>query len=363
MSPWYSTCEETNSLFSVNFKNLAVSRPQFLERQVMMGTRDGLHECGKITHSEQYPCSKAIAGHHDLETNHVVPSCRASSRRSAIGLNQEAVTLLKYGNEGKALEIFKCALRLVKTDLTTGSSSPQAAQSWVIRHNQQEQGAMLDAHQQQHQEPPLPPICSGPDLTVRLQSCRSRHKHLRLVQLPISKTLSINESLFLYSKAFTFQFSKLDDTSCLSAETLSSAIIYNMALVLHLKGIRTNSAVLLKKALDLYKMSTRLQEHDLSLVPGGTSTTLALSRSLMIACCNNMGQLAYLRFDQEQVQTMKGALLSLLTTPSSSSPPMVVEQHQLAQACFSLVLFDAEDMESFKTNLIFMNPPMTAPVA
>jgi hypothetical protein len=237
--------------------------------------------------------------------------------------------------------MLKCALRLLKTELSSDASQrpPQVRD---------------DAR-----EVTVSPL-SGAESS--LQSSRSFHQHLRTVPVPVfnSNTASINDSpLFLYSKVFTFQFSKLDDNDTLLAETLSAVIIYNIALTLNLKGIRTSSSTLLKKALDLYKMSMGLLQHDSQLL--ATST---VARSMAIACCNNIGHLAFLLLDYEQLQTMQCTLQKLLTTSFCSE--RIGQGHQesslIVEPC-TLFLFDAADWRGFTSNVLFMQAPAIAPAA
>ena len=130
--------------------------PQIYPSQIIMMTKKhGVHECSTIRRAEEYnyPSSKEattivqgniLCGHsgdHAVTTMNAVHDC--APRRAAIELNHEAVTLLRFGTEeGKALEIFKCALRLLKTQLVSSSEAPRggggrgrpSAQGW-INHN------------------------------------------------------------------------------------------------------------------------------------------------------------------------------------------------------------------------------------
>lgn len=343
-----------------------------------MTKKHGVHECSTIMHAEEYyyPSSKEattivqgniLCGHsgdHAGTTMNAVHDC--APRRAAIELNHEAVTLLRFGTEeGKALEIFKCALRLLKTELVSSSEARggrrrPSAQGWGNHNDKDPRDSQV-----------LPQFSSA---DLRLYSCHNHHKLSPIVAVPVSNRITrtasmtmLNDSpLFLYAKAFTFQFSNLDDhddKSCLSEEILSSVIMYNIALVLNLKGIRTNSSTLLKKALDLYKLSLDAIHHDSLL---GTSI---VSKSLATACCNNIGQLAYMLCDFEHAETMRCMLQTLfLLTTSSLQEVLNVEHEGVSLAATtgkssSLFLFEEVDMQGFESNLLFLYPPMTAPAA
>jgi hypothetical protein len=175
----------------------------------------------------------------------------------------------------------------------------------------------------------------------------------------------VDSPLFLYSKAFTFQFSKQDNleeevSGCLSAETLSAAIIYNIALIINLRGFRRNSSILLKKALDLYMMSMGLLQHESSLI-----WTTMVARSLAIACSNNTGHLALLLFDYEQAQSMQCTLQELLTTPFSLDLTAQEDEQDSSYVPdpYAMDLFEAADWQGFTGNVLFMQPPTTAPSA
>ena len=142
----------------------------------------------------------------------------------------------------------------------------------------------------------------------------------------------------------------------IDSESLSSTIIYNIAIVITLKGIRTNGSVLLKKAVDLFKLS-------LDLLPHPSQMQSSTTRCLSMVCWNNLAQIAYLLCEFDQVQTMRQMLETLLTEYFST---LSVEQEELARAGVSsspMFLFAEDEIQGFKASIMFMNPPNTAATA
>lgn len=326
----------------------------------MLG-RDGEddHDDGRECSSTQYlTCSAS--------TNTVPNSSRnlqyqndilCPVRYEALRMNHEAVKILMSGKgEEKALLILKLALARMKENLAFPSLQ-ETRRSSTTRISSK-------ASSSEHGEG-LKYMNTDTGL---LHSARNRNhlcNHLKMVPVSLSMTedsVCDSSSFFFYTKVFTFRRGSGNLVeinmlpSCLSSmiidsEILSSIIIYNIALTLTVKGLRTNNSMMLKRALDLYKLSLALQQQA-HIMP-----SLCI-KSLAIVCWNNLGHIAYLLGHFEHVQNMRRMLHTLLLTLPTH------EGEQTTDAAYdTLFLFDDMDIQGFKSNIMFMYPPKIAPAA
>jgi hypothetical protein len=273
-------------------------------------------------------------------------------RNAAIKLNHEAVILLKSGcEEDKAMEILKLGLTVVKSDLA-GAAPSQSLPKCQDDH--------LADSQEVQQRPPtnlLSPSCH----------CDKEERLARLVPIQVfhTKPLNEDEEFYLYRNAFIFDLSNIDETRCsplssmFDTEILSATIIYNLALALTTKAMRTNSSSLLRRSIRLYEMSMGLLNN---MVIGSRSNHVKersfpcdVAWNVAIACSNNLGQLAYLQGDYDQSQTMRSTLQYLLSKPLYACHESRLRSNRL--------LFTEADLRGFKSNIMFMSPPSLAPMA
>ncbi len=252
-----------------------------------------------------------------------------ASRRAAIRLNHEAVVLLRSGmDEEKAMDILKLGLGSVKSGISAAVSSAP---------NQLDQTS-----------------CSA---DRDRPSAPARQDYSQIVPVPVCTSNSCDDTFYLYANAFTFKRSTSEEShspSLVEAEMLSATIIYNIALALHIKAIRTNCTTHQRRSLRLYEMSMGLinnmimqqnENNDPSITP-------SCAMRLAIACSNNMALLAFVLCDFERSRDMLNTFQNLLSTSSASTNDQD----------FSLLFHDA-DIQGFKLNIMFMNPPTAAPAA
>jgi hypothetical protein len=179
----------------------------------------------------------------------------------------------------------------------------------------------------------------------------------------------------MYSKIFKFQLpaptsahpvdhARFSLSSIIDTRTLSSVVLYNMAFVLTMKGIRSNHISLFTKAMKLYDMSMGLQQTD-------SGSTSMFATSLTLACCNNIALLAYFQGDFAYAQKMRlflhGGLLATKSWRlhlSENVPSDDEEEHTNDNdAEIARFLMDDADIQGFNFNLVFMYPPRTAGAA
>jgi hypothetical protein len=170
-------------------------------------------------------------------------------------------------------------------------------------------------------------------------------------------------SLSLYTNAFVFDLSNFEDStyshpsSSVDSETLSAAIIFNLALALTMKALRTNSSDLLRRAMRLYEMCMELVRKIIANQEQTLSYELALT--VAIACSNNLGQLAYSQCENELGQNMRRTLQCLLSIPDSLS--LITDQDEASG--INRLLFSENDIQRFSLNVLFMHPPTSAATA
>lgn len=302
---------------------------------------------------------------HDDECGAGIDSSpRYPGRKAAIKLNHEAVTLLMSGSEeDKAMEILKLSLVYVKSDLaprSTPASSPPPASPKSPRSRD----CKDDQEQQRY------PVHKMQTLRCRHNDRPSRHSSMRAMPVHDNSILPFvkDASLSLYTNAFAFDLSNFEDSTCshpsssVDSETLSAAIIYNLALALTLKALRTNSSDVLRRAMRLYEMCMELVRK-IMMLPGHANQEETLSYELAltvaIACSNNLGQLAYSQCENELGQSMRRTLQCLLSIPDSLS--LITDQDE--SSGINRLLFSENDIQRFSLNVLFMHPPTSAATA
>lgn len=280
--------------------------------------------------------------------------CPPGRKNAAMMLNHEAVILLMSGSdEDLAMDALKLGLTHVKSDLASGTRSSRLSTTSSSQYHQD------TGHTHDNQEEGIQPSQGA-------RSAGDRSVVARIVPIPVHQTRPWNQEdgFYLYANAFTFDVSNLDETRCpplssmIDTEILSATIIYNLALALTTKAIRTSSPSLLKRSIRLYEMSMGLLNNIIMFQQ--RTTTLPEERNLpcdfvwniAIACSNNLGQLAYLQGDYALSQTMRSTLQYFLSAV-----------HESGGLRPSRILFSEMDMRGFKMNIMFMYPPTLAPMA
>ncbi len=276
-------------------------------------------------------------------------------RSDAVTLNHKAVLLLMSGSqEDEAIKVLKLGLSVMKTDLVANTSSA------CHQHLLAEQGGQ-----------------SLSSDTIRCFGSR-RHDPPQIMAVPVHRPRSVDDSFYIYAYAFTFQQSNQENSlsSMLEVDVLTATIIYNIALALNIKAIRTNCMTLQIRSLRLYEMCMGLLngliilEKNRNKVPPIISNIAIdvaneknrnkvppiisnIAIDVAKACCNNLANLAFLQGDFERSRTMMNTLQYLLALAPDYGE----------ESSSSSSVFQATDIQGFRLNIMFMCPPTTAEAA
>ncbi len=326
-----------------------------------------LYELDPVKHKSRHPDSQfpksaflqtmtnsrvlRIPGHHEIIHPHESSRSRAtnttypeihrcnlstfSGRTDAVTLNHKAVLLLMSGSqEDEAIKVLKLGLSLMKADLVSNTSSA----SNQINSAQQEGQSLSSATRRCHRS--------------------TRHYPRKIMAVPVHRPRSVDDSFYIYAYAFTFQQSNQEKSlsSMLEVEMLSATIIYNIALALNIKAIRTNCLTLQIRSLRLYEMSMGLL-NGLLMPEKNTNKGPHFISNIAVhvanACCNNLANLAFLQGDFERSRTMMNKLQYLLTLASNNGD----------ESSSSSSVFHETDIQGFRWNIMFMCPPTAAEAA
>jgi hypothetical protein len=212
----------------------------------------------------------------------------------AIELNNEGTSLLAGGEEELAITIFKSALALMK--------------SGICGHHIEE-----DAHE------------------TSLDTSSESVLHVSPVTFPCP---ALVEDYFIYSHALRVRSSGCSQKDM---DFLSSVIIFNMALLYNIRGIRANSSSLQNRGLQLYGMSLGLMEN--------LASKCLDSILLRVVCLNNMSQITFNQGDFEKARLMLNHLQYLMSRNPRTN------------------VFDENEVQGFMLNVMLMHPPTAAQAA
>jgi hypothetical protein len=221
----------------------------------------------------------------------------------AIKLNNEGTSLLVCGEEDLAITKFKSALGIMKRGLAEHQTRTQDSHDGSSDNSDGQMSCDCSPHFS-----PLKLTCPVPSLY----------------------------SSFVYSHALKVSRS-CDYLLDSDVNFLSAAIIFNMAMVYNVKGIRKNSANAQTRSLRLYEMCLVLLEN--------LNSSHVDSFLLRVACLNNMSQIAYEQGDFDSARLMLHNLQYLMS--------MNVKQN----------FFDEDDLHGFMLNVMLMDAPSAARAA
>lgn len=300
------------------------------------------------------------------EQDHVsggIDSPQSPGRNAAIKLNHEAVTLLMSGlEEDKAMEMLKLGLTYVRYDLVPTAPAPQPSLS---SQNRQDERFRFDGMGQRR--------CAVNE-TQTFMCRRKDHPERRFMVLSMPMSYGhharrmpfFNDAaeLYLYTNAFSFDPSNFDNSrhsppsGMIDAEILSATIIYNLALGLTMKAMRTNCSSLLRRSMRLFEVCIQLLRR-IIMLPRNDNEELhlpyELAVSVGVACSNNLGQLAFFQCDYELGQSMRRTLQCFLSMYDSL--PSIGGRESLSG---NASLFSESDLQRFSLNIMFMTYPPTS---
>jgi hypothetical protein len=220
-----------------------------------------------------------------------------------IQLNNDGTSLLVFGEEDLAIDKFKSALEIMKRGLA----------------KRQTRTGSQDSHHISSDKSDGPVSC---DSAPRLS--------------PLTLPCPVPEYSFVYSNAL--KLSRFCDYLVDSdIKFLSAAIIFNMAMVYNIKGVRESSAIEQTRSLRLYEMCLALLEN--------LNSRHMDSFLLRVACLNNMSQIAYEQGDFDGARLMLNNVQYLMS--------MNVKQ----------TFFDEDDLQGFMLNVMLMHAPSAARAA
>lgn len=319
----------------------------------------------------------------------------------AVQRNCEGVLLLKCGDKvEKAIGCFRQSLGCIPVEVAPVDHDDQSFLSSSSCH----QSTNEDFHHPRNHQARV----------VRsLQQDISNYDHYppppTILSVQIYKPKSIDDFFYVCTKAFLIQPPKFPEHGKNKKQVqqfgssevpyyppiLRAIVMYNLALTLHVKGIKTKCRSLQQQSLALYETSYRLL-HDtlLSLVPWNSNNhdhedseeyknghdtsnfrrrttnhchaeaTSYVIGSLLMACCNNMGHLAYyLRDDFGRSSRTMSNLEYLLSWMSANTNERTKNTTGSAATAFSFELLDHLDIRGFQWNVRFMYPSTNAAAA
>jgi hypothetical protein len=244
----------------------------------------------------------------------------------AVKLTNEGTRLLVLGREDRAINEFKTAHETMRKIGLSGrhpklaAAQPQDWQRACSSFGAQASSLLADrsAEQPQYASPvrlPSPPAATGGD----------------------------HSSFFVYSQALNVNISVGMDHGADTDTLISAIIIFNLALLYHLKGTREQNAASKHhaKSMRLYAMSLELLKN-----LNNSSSYHEDVVLLLVACWNNMSHISYEQADVDsallQLSELQWLLRMIDARPSH---------------------FTADDMDSFMLNGMFMHALLTARAA
>lgn len=322
--------------------------------------------------------------HHDLH------SCNLE----AIQLNNEGILLLM------SVEKVEYAICCFRQSLASIKKLEEVVPLNVDHHHHQSMLSWSCRESTNWAQPPPPPL---PQLISHQHEYYDAPPTI-LHPVQIYKPTVVDDFFYVCTKAFFIQPPSLDDQyhnhmhsgsegELASPELLRASVIYNMALTLHVKGIQSQCRRLQQQSLGLYVASYRLV-HD-SILPFNTNhsmktddtayyananndlnrtrikchteATSCMIGSLLMACCNNMGHLAYYLGDDfgRSWRTMSNLqyLLTWFFANMKNHTSNATGSGAANTTPFSCVLLDYADIKGFQWNVKFMYPPTNASAA
>jgi tetratricopeptide (TPR) repeat protein len=243
----------------------------------------------------------------------------------AVKLTNEGTSLLVFGQEDRAINEFTTALEIMaKSGLSdrhpNRAPAPQDSQQRAYSFDANASSS-LAGKSAEH-----PPRYASP---VRLPN-------------PPAATGGDHSSFFVYRHALKVNISGGMDSAKDMDIVISAIIIFNMALLYHLKGIRENTASKYHaKSMRLYNMSLELLKNLDNNSSHHEDVVL-----LQVACWNNMSHISYEQADFDRALLQLSELQWLLCM-------MAVRPNH----------FTADDMQRFMLNGMLLRALSTAPAA
>lgn len=228
----------------------------------------------------------------------------------AMQLNNDGASCLSNGEEDRALVAFKHALIIIQRELP-----PSGVEGDEISGNEAEESS-TDA-----------------DTNSALHGSR------KIKLTPVQVECPSLENSYVYNRALAVHGGQ-GGKGKKEMNLLSAVIIFNMALLHDLRGIRCKSTKYRVRSLRLYEMCYGLlEEFDRKTLH--IDTIMLLS----IVCLNNMSQVTLSEGDFSRCQWMMRTLQSLLTSQSKSNQ---LNEH---------------DIRGLMLNVMMMHPPTSASAA
>lgn len=205
------------------------------------------------------------------------------------------------------------------------------------------------------------------------QDRSKKNSAILLIPVAVACPGNLDEQFYLYKNAFTVKNipsgQEGDAASRLiNVDLLSAIMIYNMALCVSLRSMRTNSSNMQERSLRLYEMCLGLL-HTIHRRNGGEEDTGGYVL-LYAACSNNVAQVAYQLCDYERSRLMMSSLQNLINVTLNEKrrrheqdASSTADYDDLSPAAASSCLLGDDDIQGFTLNIMCSYPPTTARAA
>lgn len=203
------------------------------------------------------------------------------------GLNLHGVEMMAAGEDRKARDLFMDAIRktaaLMDRNITASKISGQT-HTLTTEKNQN----ILPANSKFNSKRNQKERSSDPTNYSKPHSSRSFPFPCKFTEFELRRMKS-GDAFYLYNQAIIFHPTPLPenkpDIANVDLTFYTAAIMFNLALCHHMKGIQTGKNTLLRKARVLYRKCSQLMKQYLEVVGG--------AHFLLLAVCNNQAHICY----------------------------------------------------------------------